>query len=90
MASERRGGYQGRLPLDRGGDHLGFRSGIIENTNGDRGDHGCGPSEAQAAAGKAVPSGKRCEEGAERLLNDQWADVHRMAEAGGLTAAPRS
>ena len=42
------------IPPDRGDDHLDFRSEDIENTNGDRGDHGCGLSGAQATAQKAV------------------------------------
>jgi hypothetical protein len=41
-------------PPDRGGARLDFKSEDIENTNDARGDHGCGPSGAQATAGKAI------------------------------------
>ena len=42
------------VPPDRGHGHLDFGSEGTENTNGTRGDHGCGLSGAQATAQKAV------------------------------------
>jgi hypothetical protein len=39
---------------DRGHGHLDFGREDTENTNGTRGDHGCGLSGAQATAQKAV------------------------------------
>jgi hypothetical protein len=42
------------VPPDRGHCHLDFGSEGTENTNGTRGDHGCGLSGAQATAQKAV------------------------------------
>jgi hypothetical protein len=42
------------VPPDRGNGHLDFGSEGTENTNGTRGDHGCGLSGAQASAEKAV------------------------------------
>jgi hypothetical protein len=42
------------IPPDRGDGHLDFGSEGTENTNGARGDYGCGLSGAQATAQKAV------------------------------------
>jgi hypothetical protein len=42
------------IPPDRGDGHLDFRGEGTENTNGTRGDHGCGLSGAQATAQQAV------------------------------------
>jgi hypothetical protein len=42
------------IPPDRGDGHHDFRSEGTENTNGARGDHGCGLSGAQATSQKAV------------------------------------
>jgi hypothetical protein len=42
------------VPPDRGHGHLDLGSEGTENTNGTRGDHGCGLSGAQATAQKAV------------------------------------
>jgi hypothetical protein len=55
------------IPPDRKGTHLDPKSEEVENTNGARGDHGCGHSGAQATAHKAVLKATMSDDGVKRI-----------------------